>query len=319
MIAAYAAKLGLPDPFEGLIVSERPEPDPPAGWVVATVDCASMNPHDLWTLKGVVGHPFELPVTLGCDGAGRSPDGREVVFYPVLSNDPFRMLSDGVDGTFAPRIALPAENLVPKPANLTMPEAAVLGAAWLTAWHMLFGRARLRPGERVLVQGASGGVATASIILARAAGAHVTATSRHEAARAHAVEIGAHDAVPSGARLADRVDVVIETVGQATWGHTLRSLAPRGRIVVAGATTGTDPPADLNRVIVREFTIMGSMMGTLAEFRAMCRFVELADIHPPISHVFNGVEQVPEALRVLDSGQHLGKIVTTISSASSAA
>jgi NADPH:quinone reductase-like Zn-dependent oxidoreductase len=313
VIAAYAAKLGLPDPLEGLVVGERPEPDPPPGWVVATVSCASVNPHDLWTLRGIIGYPFEPPVILGCDGAGLAPDGTDVVFHPVLpSENGIRMLTDGVDGTFAPRIALPAENLVPKPANLTLAEGAVLGTAWLTAWRMLFTRAGLRPGERVLVQGSSGGVATAAIMLARAAGAHVTATSRRQEARDLARELGAHEALPSGARLPERVDVVIETVGEATWAHTLRALAPGGRVVVAGATTGSGPPADLLRVAIREFTILGSMMGTLEEFRALCRFVELADLHPPVSQIFQGVEQVPEALRALDAGQQLGKIVVNI-------
>lgn len=313
MLAAYAAELGLPDPFDGLIVGERPTPEPPAGWVVATVEAASVNPHDLWTLRGVVGPEQRTPVTLGCDGAGRDPDGREVVFYPVLSIDDCRMLSDAADGTFAPRVALPVENLVPKPANLKISEAAVLGTAWLTAWHMLFSRARVQPGERVLVQGASGGVATAAIMLARAAGAHVTATSRSQIAQEQALRLGAHAVVAAGTRLAERVDVVIETVGEATWGHTLRSLAPRGRVVVAGAGSGANPPADLNRLIVRQFTIMGSMMGTLEEFRALCRFVEHQDLHPPISRLFEGVEQVPDALRMLDAGQQLGKIVTRIS------
>ena len=314
MIAAYAAKLGLPDPFDGLVVDERPEPDPPPGWVVATVEYASVNPHDLSTLRGVIGHPFEPPVILGCDGAGRGPDGAAVVFWPVLSppRDGFRMLTDGVDGTFAPRLALPAESLVPKPANLTMAEAAVLGTAWLTAWRMLFTKARVRQGERVLIQGASGGVATAAVMLARAAGAHVTVTSRSGEARAQAVRLGAHEALPTGARLAERADVAFETVGQATWAHTMRSLQPEGRIVVAGATSGSEPPAELLRLAIREFTIMGSMMGTLQEFRDLCRFVEQEDLHPPLSPVFDGVDRVPDALRALAAGRRLGKVVVRI-------
>ncbi|HZQ78117.1 MAG TPA: zinc-binding dehydrogenase [Acidimicrobiia bacterium] len=311
MIAAYAEKLGLPDFLDGLVVGEYRDPDPPAGWVVADVKAASLNPHDTWTLKGQIGFPFEPPVVLGCDGAGLGPDGREVVFYPVIPTDDggLRMLTDGVDGTFAPRVALPAANLVPKPANLSFEEAAGLGTAWLTAYRMLFTKARLRPGERVLIQGASGGVSTAAIMLASRAGAHVTVTSRKESALEKARELGAHDGVMSGGRVSKRVDVVIETVGEATWAHSMKSLNQAGRIVVAGATTGANPSADLNRLFYREIAVMGSAMGTLDEFKTLCAFVEQADIHPPISAVYDGVDQVADAMRVLEAGEQFGKLV----------
>ena len=310
MLAAYAEKLGLPDFLDGLVIGERPEPDPPAGWEVARVKAATLNPHDIWTLKGQVGFPFEPPVILGCDGAGLAPDGTEVAFYPVIPHPGgLRMLTDGIDGTFAPLVALPAANLVPKPANLNLEEAAGLGTAWLTAWRMLFTRAQLRPGERVLVQGATGGVSTAAIMLAAAAGAHVTVTSRKAEALARAAEIGAHDGVETGGRLPSRVDVVIETVGKATWSHSLKSLNQGGRLVVAGATTGGDPSADLNRLFFREISVLGSAMGTLEEFKAVCRFVEHADLHPPVSQVYDGVDQVPGAMRAMEAGEIFGKLV----------
>lgn len=314
MIAAYAEKLGLPDPFDGLVVGERPEPTPPPGWEVAEVRAASLNPHDLWTLKGVIGFPFEPPVILGCDGAGIAPDGREVVFYPVIADvKGLRMLTDGVDGTFAPRVALPATSLVSKPASLSFDEAAGLGTAWLTAWRMLFTKAQLRPGERVLVQGASGGVSTAAVMLASAAGAHVTVTSRNEETLTRAREIGAHDALLTGSRLPKRVDVVIETVGEATWSHSLKALNQGGRVVVAGATTGGAPSADLQRLFYRELSVFGSAMGTLDELRAVCAFIEHADLHPPVSHVYEGVERVPEAMRALEAGEQFGKLVIRVS------
>ena len=311
MIAAYAEKLGLPDFLDGLVVGEYRDPEPPAGWVVADVKAASLNPHDTWTLKGQIGFPFEPPVVLGCDGAGLAPDGTEVVFYPVLPTPDggLRMLTDGVDGTFAPKVALPAANLVPKPANLTFEEAAGLGTAWLTAYRMLFTKARLKPGERVLIQGASGGVSTAAIMLAAHAGAHVTVTSRKEQALEKARQLGAHDGVISGGKLPRRVDVVIETVGQATWGHSMKSLNQAGRIVVAGATTGAAPSADLNRMFYREISVFGSAMGTLEEFKAVCAFVENADLHPPVSQVYDGVENVRDAMRVLEAGEQFGKLV----------
>jgi NADPH:quinone reductase-like Zn-dependent oxidoreductase len=315
MIAAYAEKLGLPNFLDGLVVGERPEPDPPAGWEVVEVRTASLNPHDTWTLKGVVSVPFEPPVILGCDGAGIAPDGREVVFYPVFpSSDGFRMLTDGIDGTFAPRVALPPANLVSKPPNLSFEEAAGLGTAWLTAYRMLFVRAGVRPGERVLIQGASGGVSTAATMLARAAGAHVTVTSRKEDAMARALEIGAHEAVPSGTKLPQRVDVVIENVGQATWSHSIRSCGQGARVVVCGATTGTGPPAELNRLFFREISVLGSSMGTLEDFKHLCAFVEHADLHPPVSDVYDGIERVPDAVRTLDAGEQFGKLVIRVSS-----
>lgn len=310
MRAAYAEKLGLPDFLDGLAIGDRPEPDPPAGWEVAGVKAATLNPHDIWTLKGQVGFPFEPPVILGCDGAGLAPDGTEVVFYPVIPHPQgLRMLTDGVDGTFAPRVALPAANLVPKPANLSMEEAAGLGTAWLTAWRMLFTRAQLRPGERVLVQGSSGGVSTAAIMLASAAGAHVTVTSRKPDALEQARKIGAHEGVETGGRLAKRVDVVVETVGKATWSHSLKSLNQGGRLVVAGATTGSDPSADLNRLFFREISVLGSAMGSLDEFKAVCRFVEHAGLHPPISAVYDRVDAVPDAMRTMEAGEIFGKLV----------
>ena len=311
MIAAYAEKLGLPDFLDGLVIGEYRDPEPPAGWVVAEVKAASLNPHDTWTLKGQIGFPFEPPVVLGCDGAGLSPDGKEVVFYPVIPTPDggLRMLTDGVDGTFAPRVAVPAENLVPKPANLSFEEAAGLGTAWLTAYRMLFTKAEIKPGERLLIQGASGGVSTAAIMLSAHAGAHVTVTSRKPEALEKARELGAHEGVETGGKLPKRVDVVIETVGEATWGHSMKSLNQGGRIVVAGATTGSRPSADLNRLFYREIAVLGSAMGTLAEFRALCAFVEHADLHPPVSQVYDGVEKVREAMQVLEAGEQFGKLV----------
>ncbi|MGH8974337.1 MAG: zinc-binding dehydrogenase [Acidimicrobiia bacterium] len=310
MLAAYAEKLGLPDFLDGLVIGDRPEPDPPAGWEVARVRAATLNPHDIWTLKGQVGFPFEPPVILGCDGAGIAPDGTEVVFYPVIPHPRgLRMLTDGIDGTFAPLVALPGASLVPKPASLSFEEAAGLGTAWLTAWRMLFTRAQVGPGERVLVQGASGGVSTAAIILASAAGAHVTVTSRKPEALERAREIGAHEGVETGGRLPRRVDVVIETVGKATWSHSMKSLAQGGRLVVAGATTGADPSADLNRLYYREISVLGSAMGTLEEFKALCRFVEHAGLHPPVSEVYDGLDKVPDAMRLMEAGDIFGKLV----------
>jgi len=314
VLAAYAEALGLPDPLDGLAVGDRPEPEVPDGWELVAMRAATLNHHDLWTLQGVIGVPFEPPVILGCDGAGITSDGREVVLYPVLGlGDDFRMLTDGIDGTFATNVALPSANLLTKPAHLSFEEAAGLGTAWLTAWRMLFTKGELQPGQRVLVQGATGGVASAAIALASAAGAHVTATSRSEEGLDHALRIGATDALPSGGRVSERVDVVIETVGAATWSHSLRSLAYGGRVVVCGATSGPEASADLQRVFWRELQVLGSMMGTFEEMRSLCSFVSQHELRPGVSKVYDGLESAPEAMRDLAAGNQLGKLAIRIS------
>ena len=313
MLAAYAEALGLPDPIDGLAVGDRPEPEVPDGWELVSVRAATLNHHDLWTLQGVIGVPFEPPVILGCDGAGISAAGDEVVLYPVLGRgDDFRMLTDGIDGTFATHVAIPSANILPKPAHLSFEEAAGLGTAWLTAWRMLFTKGDLQPGQRVLVQGATGGVASAAIALAAAAGAHVTATSRSDEGLAHALRVGAADAVPSGTRLRERVDVVIETVGAATWSHSLKSLAYGGRVVVCGATSGPEASADLQRVFWRELQVLGSMMGTLEEMRSLCDFVSQHALRPDVSKVYDGLASVPDAMRDLAAGNQLGKLAIRI-------
>ena len=160
---------------------------------------------------------------------------------------------------------MPRRNLVPKPAALSFEEAACLPTAYLTAYRMLFDSSGLQPGATVLVQGAGGGVATALIVLGRAAGFRVWATSRSEAKRERALELGADQVFGSGGRLPERVDAVMETVGQATWAHSLRALRPGGRIVICGATSGAAPPAELNRVFFLQLSVVGSTMGSRDE------------------------------------------------------
>ena len=199
-------------------------------------------------------------MVLGCDAAGVTDDGQEVVVHALVGDpdwtgdetlDPKRsILSERYAGTLAEQVVVPRRNLRPKPAELSFEEAACLPTAWLTAYRMLFTQAGVRPGDRVLVQGAGGGVATAAIALGRAAGLVVWVTGRDEAKRARALELGASEVFEPGARLPARVDAVLETVGKATWAHSLKSLRPGGTIVVSGATTGADPSADLNRAVL---------------------------------------------------------------------
>src|SRR3954454_20300767 len=232
MFAVYAESFSPDDPLDGLVVGERPEPEVPDGWTTVTVKAASLNHHDLWSLRGVGLREEALPMILGCDAAGHDEDGNEVIVHAVISDpswtgddtlDPRRsLLSERYQGTFADRVAVPRRNVVPKPESLSFEEAACLPTAWLTAYRMLFSQGGLKAGDSVLVQGAGGGVATALVSLARAAGLRVFATSRDEQKRQRALELGAHEVVDSGGRLPQRVDAVMETVGQATWSHSLR-------------------------------------------------------------------------------------------------
>ena len=319
MLAAVAVRQDPDDPLSGLELREVPKPSPAPEWTVVRVVAAALNHHDLWTLRGV-GHPAErLPMVLGCDAAGIDEDGNEVVVHPVIGDpaagggdetlDPDRaLLSERHDGAFAELLCVPRRNLVPKPASLSFEEAACLPVAWLTAYRMLFTQARIRPGDRVLVQGAGGGVATAAIRLARAAGATVYATSRSAAKLELARELGAHAAVPSGARLPERVDVVVETVGAATWEHSLKSLRPGGTVVVAGATSGANPPADLGRIFYLQQRVLGSTGGTRREFEAMLRFVDNAGIRPRIDRVLP-LAEIHTGFRAMLGGRLGGKVV----------
>jgi NADPH:quinone reductase-like Zn-dependent oxidoreductase len=192
---------------------------------------------------------------------------------------------------------------------LSFQEAACLPTAWLTAYRMLFTRGGLQPGETVLVQGTGGGVASAAIMLARHAGARVWATTRDKAE--FGLELGAHAVFESGQRLPHRVDVVIETVGKATWSHSIRSLRPGGRLVVSGATTGGQPPAELNHVFFRQLSVIGSTMGTAAELRRLIDLCEATGLRPPIDAEYP-LADAREAFARLAAGDVRGKLVLTV-------
>src|SRR5450759_5841525 len=251
MLAAYAVSQSSSDPLSGLVIGQRPDPIAPPGWSVVKLRAAGLNHHDVWSLLGV-GLPAErLPMILGCDGAGVDEAGNEVIIHSVVPSDgwvgdetldPARtLLSELYHGTLAALVAVPSNNLVPKPAGLSFEQAACLSTAWLTAYRMLFVNAGLTPGATVLVPGAGGGVSTALTQLGSAAGYRVWTTSRDEAKRARALEIGADKAFSSGERLPERVDAVLETVGAATWSHSINSLKPGGTVVISGATSGDAP------------------------------------------------------------------------------
>lgn len=320
MFAVYAGEINPDDPLKGLVIGEQPDPVVPDGWTTVTVKAASINHHDVWSLRGVGLRSESLPMILGCDAAGYDEDGNEVIVHAVISDpswrgdetlDPKRsLLSERHPGTFADKVAVPTRNVVAKPQGLSFAEAACLPTAWLTAYRMLFTQSDLKQGDTVLVQGAGGGVATALITLARAAGFRVLATSRDEDKRAKAFEIGAHEVFESGARLPVKVDAVMETVGKATWSHSVRSMRPGGTIVISGATSGDAPPAELTRIFFQQMRVHGSTMGTRDELHRLAQFLDVTGTKPLIDREIP-MEDAASGLESVIDGSVFGKIVLT--------
>ncbi len=318
MLAVTCTSQSIDDPLSGLTVGERPDPEPPDGWVRVAVRAASLNHHDLWSLRGVGLPGDRLPMILGCDAAGIAADGAEVVVHAIVGDadwlgdetlDPRRsILSERYQGTLADSVVVPRRNLIPKPEGLSFEEAACLPTAWLTAYRMLFTSAGLHPGDRVLIQGAGGGVSTAAIALARAAGLVVWVTGREEDRRHRALELGAHEVFEPGARLPARVDAVLETVGKATWAHSMKSLRPGGTLVVSGATTGADPGADLNRLFFLQLRVVGSTMGTRDELAGLLSMLAVTGVRPQIDEVIP-LGEARRGFERLLAGDVVGKIV----------
>ncbi|MBX6387688.1 MAG: zinc-binding dehydrogenase [Frankia sp.] len=323
MLAAAAVSINPSDPLAGLVIGEQPDPSPPEGWTTITVRAASLNHHDLFSLRGVGLPADRLPMILGCDAAGVTDDGREVIAHAVIGDpvagggdetlDPRRtLLSELYPGTLAERVAVPARNLVPKPASLSWEEAACLPTAWLTAYRMLFTKSGLPAdgGGKVLIQGAGGGVATAALLLAKAAGHTVYVTSRDEAKRKRAESLGADAVVESGGRLPSRVDAVIETVGAATWSHSVKSLRPGGTIVCSGATSGPNPPAELTRIFFLQLNVRGSTMGTRDELASLVSFLDRTGVRPLIDDV-RPLGDGRASFERMVHGELFGKLVLT--------
>ena len=322
MLAAFAARISPDDPLSALEVGERPEPQARPGWTTVYLKAAGLNHHDVWSLKGV-GLPVErTPMILGCDGAGLDPDGNEVIVHAVVTSDGWRgdetmdpkrsLLSEVHDGTIAQQVAVPTANLVPKPAEMSWETAACLSTAWLTAYRMLFVNAGVTPGATVLVQGAGGGVATALVQLGSAAGYRMWVTSRDEAKGAKALEIGADRAFASGARLPERVDAVMETVGAATWSHSVNALNPGGTIVISGATSGDAPAkAELTKIFFKQLRVIGSTMGTRQELERLATFVTEQGITPVIDRTMP-LADARDGFARMAAGEVFGKIVFTV-------
>ncbi|MBZ5588660.1 MAG: zinc-binding dehydrogenase [Acidobacteriia bacterium] len=342
---------GHGDP-ENLVFGERLEPQPGRDEVVVRLRASALNHLDLFVLRGLPGVPIELPHTGGADGAGTVAVvgdgvtgwkiGDEVVLNPGLwcgaceaclrgeeSLCPgFRLLGEHVDGTFAEYVKVPAASLAPKPAHLSWHESAAFGLTFLTAWRMLMTRARLVSGESVLIHGIGGGVALAALAFAKLAGATVFATSSREDKLARAREMGADhtinytsaDVVAEIRRLTGRrgVDVVVETVGQATWMASLRCAAKGGRIVTCGATSGPNPTEEVRLIFWNQLSILGSTMGSQSDWEAMVRAVEAGQVRPVLDRVIP-LDRGREAYERLAGAAQFGKIVLDVAGGPEAA
>lgn len=322
-------------------VGERPMPVRRPGDVRVRLRAATLNRVDLYMRDSGAGITHTLPQVLGLDGAGivDAVDdgetllsvGQRVVVHPGIACGrceacqrgdavlcaSIRYLGEHRDGTLAEYVSLPAANVFPMPASLDFAEAAALGVNHLTAWRMLFTKARFRPWETVLIFGIGGGVSLAALQLARLAGGRAIVTSRDDGKLQRAIALGADHAINGATQDVARevmaftggrgVDVVIENVGQAVWSSALKSLARGGRLVTCGATSGDQPSADLRRVFVRQLQILGSSLGNFDEYRNLLGWAEHRALRPVIDsrHSLDGVHA---ALDRLEAGRQFGKI-----------
>jgi NADPH:quinone reductase-like Zn-dependent oxidoreductase len=325
-------------------LEDLPDPVPGPGEVVVRVKAASVNHLDLWVCRGWAGLKLAFPHVLGSDvagvvealgpGASGPRVGDAVVVNPSLGCGRcercragqenlclhFSILGEHVSGGQAERLAVRAENVLPKPSNLGFEEAAAVPLTFLTAWHALVGRARLRLGETVLVHAAGSGVGVAAVQIAKLMGARVIATAGSDAKLEKARALGAdevvnyetHDFVQEVRRLTGKrgVDVVFEHVGKKTWEGSIRAVTVGGRIVTVGATTGADPVTDLRHVFFRQLEILGSTMGTGAELLEVLRFIGEGKLRPVVDRVLP-LAEVRRAHSLLAERAQFGKIVLT--------
>lgn len=330
--------------LDKVVLEEVARPEPGPGEVLVELKAAALNHLDIWVARGMPAPP--LPHTLGSDGAGivrALGDGAggvcvgdEVMLDPSVSCgrcerciagehsecDRFGILGESRPGTFAGYVVCPASCCHPKPVDMSFEDAAALGLTFLTAYRMLFTRARLAPGEDVLIHGIGGGVATSALVLAKAAGCRAIVTSSSEAKLERARELGADMALNyrtvgklgkevlrlSGGR---GVDVVVETAGEATWRDSVVAARKGGRIVTCGATTGGGPPAEIQAIFWKQLTVLGSTMGSRSDFRAVARLAATGVIRPVRDETFALAEAV-RALRHLEAGEQMGKVVLRV-------
>jgi NADPH:quinone reductase-like Zn-dependent oxidoreductase len=315
---------------EVLRYEEAPEPSPAPGEVLIRLRAASLNHLDLWVRKGLPSVP--KPRILGADGAGivelvgegssRLSVGDRVVINPgVIENGRMRVVGEAMDGTHAELVALPERNVYPLAEGVSFEEAAAFPLVFETAYRMLVTKARLQAGETVFVWGVGGGVATAALAIAKALGARVLVTSGSDEKLEHVRELGADATINHASedvraevkQLTDGrgADIVVETVGEATWKTTLEVAATGGRVVVCGATSGPNPPAGLHRIWWKEIVVHGSTMGSQEDFEACLDLVTSGRARPVIDRVLP-LGEARAAHERLEAAEQLGKIVFRI-------
>ena len=308
------------------------------------VHAAGLNRVDLYMRDNGGGITHTLPLTLGVEAAGvvveadvdsgLKPGQKAVLYsnafcercrYCLAGDQPLcvqaRLMGEHRDGGFAEYVTMPSRCFFPLPESADLVEAGALMVAYLTAWRMLFGKRALRPGETVLVVGVGGGVAVAALQLALHAGARVLVTSSSDQKIERALALGAHGGVNYRTeKVAQRVlaltsgegvDLVIDSVGEASWGDSLRSLRRGGRLVTCGATTGGNPPAEIQRLFIRQLEIYGSTGGSMEEFRQVVALFASGDLKPVIDRRYP-LDDVHVAFDRLERGEQFGKVVLTI-------
>ena len=328
---------------EQLLYEDVPIPVPQAGEVLVRVRACALNHLDIWIRQGIPNYPITLPHVSGCDVSGvverigeavQSPFsiGQPVVVSPGIScwqcecclagRDNFcptyRLVGAQVDGGYAEFVKVPAVNLLPMPAGLTVEQAAAYPLVSVTAWHMVKTLANVQPGETVLVMGSGSGVGSMGVQIARLLGARVLSTVGTDDKRERAEMLGA-DVVINHARedVTDRVraatdgrgvDVIVEHVGQAVWESCLRSLTRGGRLVTCGSTSGPESRLDVRSVYARQLTIMGSYMGTRAELLEVSRFIRDGKLTPVVDSVFP-LSDARQAQERMLARKSFGKII----------
>ncbi len=329
-----AIRLHQPGGPEQFRFDDVPTPRPGPGEVVVQLKAAALNHRDIWIRMGMQ-MTDRLPLILGSDGAGLVAElgpgvghvtvGEAVVINPSLNwgdredrpSSAFKILGGPDPGTYAEYIAVPAENVFAKPVPLSFEEAAAMPLASLTAWRAVVTRGQVRPGERVVVLGVGGGVATFALQIARLVGAMVIVTSSSEAKMERAKGMGADLAINYSSedwekivleRTGGGADVIIDSVGKETWGKALRALRPGGRLVTFGATTGRETPVDIRQIYWNQISILGTTMGSPREFAAMLQMYEAGRLKPVVDSVFP-LRDAAAAHRRMDEGQQFGKIV----------
>jgi NADPH:quinone reductase-like Zn-dependent oxidoreductase len=305
---------------EVLRYEDAPDPEPGPDDVLIRLRAASLNHLDVWVRRGLPSAP--KPRILGADGAGVDDSGRRVLINPGLEHgDRITVIGEHMDGTHAELIAIPASNVYPIPDGLSFQEAAAFPLVFETVYRMLVTRAGLREDEWVLAWGVGSGIGSATLVIAKALGANVIATSSSDAKLERAHELGAdavvnHEtgdvvAAVKEATEGSGVEVVVEHVGEATWERSLQAARPHGRIVVCGATTGPNPKAALHRVWWKQLAILGSTMGTKADFEGAYELVASGRARPVVDSVFP-LAEARAAHERMESGEQFGKIVLSI-------